>query len=245
MKIDLLSPSDHESFWVRQSAEVERILRELCRTESLLTLYAENGEDSSPSRVMEVDGTLKKLKLDCGPDETINARLAHSRSITVVANQHGIHIQFSAPAPVLDVDKGGRAWQLPWPDKLLRLQRRESYRLGTSLVHPIRCLVQTQQGTLETTLMDISVGGVAILAYEGGRFLETGQVLQGCRITLPDTAGEISCSLRIVNTFEVRLSNGRLSHRAGCQFVNLPASAETEIQRYILKTERERRSRYT
>jgi len=45
-------------------------------------------------------------------------------------------------------------------------------------------------------------------------------------------------------TFDVTLKNGRLTHRAGCEFIDLPPSIETAIQRYIIQVERERRNRY-
>lgn len=245
MKIELTSADDHERYWVRQAVEIERILRELGRTGGLITLYGENGRDFSLTRIVDVDAGSRYVWLDCGPDESINTRLAASPSTTLACSQDGIHIQFNAGTPEKVVYRNGHAWRLGWPDKILRLQRREYYRLSTSLVHPIRCHIHWPQGILETTVMDLSVGGVAILAYEGGHVLEAGQVFHGCHLTLPDTAGgEISFSLRIISTFDLRLKNGRLSHRAGCEFVDLPASVETEIQRYILKTERERRSRY-
>jgi len=48
----------------------------------------------------------------------------------------------------------------------------------------------------------------------------------------------------VCTTFEITLKNGRHTHRAGCQFIDLPASVETEIQRYIIRVDRERRTRY-
>jgi len=43
------------------------------------------------------------------------------------------------------------------------------------------------------------------------------------------------------STYDVSLKNGTISHRAGCQFINLPISIESEIQRYIFRVERDRR----
>lgn len=245
MKLDLTSTDDHERYWVRQSVEVERILREVCRTGGLVSLYGENGRDFSLTRIVDVDAGTKHVWLDYGPDENVNTRLAASRTATLSSSQDGVHIQFTVSTPEKVMYKSGHAWRMSWPDRILRLQRREYYRLSTSLVHPIRCLIKASRGVMETTVMDISVGGMAVLAYEGGHVLEAGQIFHGCRLTLPDMAGgEISFSLRVINTFDMRLKNGRMSHRAGCEFVDLPTSVETEIQRYILKTERERRSRY-
>ena len=61
-------------------------------------------------------------------------------------------------------------------------------------------------------------------------------------LVLPDF-GTIVTRLRIRNIFQVTNRTGVTMMRAGCQFVNLSASAENTIQRYILKTERERNAR--
>jgi c-di-GMP-binding flagellar brake protein YcgR len=60
---------------------------------------------------------------------------------------------------------------------------------------------------------------------------------------LPGT-GEFAVGLNVCTTFEITLKNGRLTHRAGCQFIDLPSSVETAIQRYIIQVDRERRARY-
>ena len=68
----------------------------------------------------------------------------------------------------------------------------------------------------------------------------SGDVYHGCRLTMPD-GGSFLVSLSVRSTYDVTLKNGVLSHRAGCQFINLPASIESEIQRYIFQLERNRR----
>jgi c-di-GMP-binding flagellar brake protein YcgR len=129
------------------------------------------------------------------------------------------------------------------PREMLRLQRREYYRLVTSVINPVKCMINTSAGLIETVVVDISIGGVGVLAYREEGVLKAGEVYQGCRITLPGT-GEFALSLSVRTTFDITLKNGRLTHRAGCQFIDLPASVETAIQRYIIRVERERRARY-
>lgn len=238
------SPAEIARYVLRQPVELERILKEMCRTGDIVTVSGNNGTDIAISRIVEVDTDDRTILLDYGPDENINARHAQCQLLTVTTSQGGVHIQFNIPTPEKIFHGSSPAWRARWPEQILRLQRREYYRLGTSLVNPVRCLLSTLRGAMETTVMDISVGGLAILAYEDGQILRPGQIFHGCRLSLPDHPGEISFSMRIIDTFDLVLKNGRKSHRAGCQFVDLPASMETEIQRYILKTERDRRSRY-
>jgi c-di-GMP-binding flagellar brake protein YcgR len=134
-------------------------------------------------------------------------------------------------------------FRVPMPRELLRLQRREYYRLVTSVVKPVKCLINTGAGLMESVVVDISIGGVGILAYPDDGRLKAGETYHGCRITLPGT-GEFAVGLSVCTTFEITLKNGRLTHRAGCQFIDLPPSVETAIQRYIIQIDRERRARY-
>jgi c-di-GMP-binding flagellar brake protein YcgR len=244
MKPALPQATDPAQYLISDGHEIDRILRELLHSRGLITAYADNGGDFVLSRITGLEPESGDILMDCGEDEAANARLANSRAITLCASLQGVSIQFETDRPRLTQTAGRRAWRLRRPRQVLRLQRRAFYRLTTSLVQPIRCLINTGRGPLQTTVMDISVGGIAILAYEDDGTLKADQVFRDCSLRLPDAAGEIRFNLRVINTFDLRLKNGRLSHRAGCQFVDLPPSAETEIQRFILKTERERRSRY-
>jgi c-di-GMP-binding flagellar brake protein YcgR len=129
------------------------------------------------------------------------------------------------------------------PKELLRLQRRESYRLATSVVNPVKCLINAGGHFLETVVIDISIGGIGILSYEGISLLKAGETYHGCRVEMPG-AGTFAVSLNVCTIFDVALKNGRVTHRAGCRFIDLPPSVETEIQRYINRLERQRLSRY-
>jgi c-di-GMP-binding flagellar brake protein YcgR len=53
----------------------------------------------------------------------------------------------------------------------------------------------------------------------------------------------VTVKLRICSVMETRGRAGANMHRAGCEFVNLPGPMLTQIQRYIIKIERERKAR--
>jgi hypothetical protein len=98
------------------------------------------------------------------------------------------------------------------------------------MLNPVKCLVNTGGTLLEAVVIDISIGGVGILPYEGPGLLRAGQTYHGCRIDLPGV-GTFAVSLNVCSTFDVELKRGRLTYRAGCQFIDLSPSVETEIQR--------------
>jgi len=244
MKHELIRPEDSERYRVSHSHTIERILKEIMDARSIVSLYVDHGQDFMLSSIVALDVERGALMLEQGVDREFNTRLLQAGRLICATTHDQVPIQFTGEE--LKAAKLGDAavFQVRFPRELLRLQRRDSYRLATSVLNPVKCLINTGGTFLEAVVIDISIGGVGILAYEGAGLLRAGQTYHGCRIDLPG-AGTFAVSLNVCTTFDVALKNGRLTHRAGCQFIDLPPSVETEIQRYIIRVERERRARYT
>ena len=243
MKIELTSSEERNRYLVHHPAEVQRILREVMQDKDIVTAYADDGRERMLTTIVDLDPASRSVYLDCGADEGMNSRLVTCREVTLSTTHDGVRVQFTAPALERVRHRQADVLRAVLPDELLRLQRREYYRLVTSLVDPIRCRITTDHGDLEATVVDLSVGGIGIIAYKPDVPLEVGRVYHGCRLSLP-ALGQFAVSLSVRSTFEVTLRNGRRSHRAGCQFIDLPPGLETALQRYITRAERERRKRY-
>jgi hypothetical protein len=65
-------------------------------------------------------------------------------------------------------------------------------------------------------------------------------IYSDCVIALPEI-GIITVTIQVKNTYEITLRNGQNCMRAGCQFIELTASMEAMIQRYIIKQEQIRK----
>ena len=243
MKIDLISTEDSGRYLVAHPREIERMLREILDDKGIVAIYGADGGDFILSTLLEIDADKDRILLEQGVDQEMNARLLAGQTCTFATTHDQIHIQFSSAR--LDSARFGdeAAFRIPMPKEVLRLQRREYYRLVTSVVNPVKCLINTRDGLMETTVVDISIGGVGVLSYAQEGRLKAGEIHHGCRIALPG-AGEFALGLKVRTTFDVTLKNGRLTHRAGCEFIDLPPSIETAIQRYIISVERNRRNRY-
>lgn len=243
MKIELITTEDRGRYLVSHPIEVERILREVMEEKNIIAVYGENAKQFLLSTLVAVEPAKGYLLLEQGVDAAMNALLLQSKECTFSSTHDQVHIQFSGTK--MEAEKLGKEplFRVPMPREVLRLQRREYYRLVTSVVNPVKCLINTGNGLLESVVVDISIGGVGVLAYPEVGSLKAGETFHGCRITLPGV-GEFAVGLNVCTTFEITLKNGRLSHRAGCRFIDLPASVETAIQRYIIQVDRERRARY-
>ncbi len=243
MKIELLTSEDADRYLVRHSIEIERVLRDVMQGKAIVAAYGENGKDFLLTSIVAIEPKENAIYLGYGPDERLNAQLLEAHNATFATTHDQVRVQFSCDRVEAVVYGHEPAFRVPIPNELLRLQRREYYRLVTSVVNPVKCMINTEAGMLEALVVDISIGGVGILAYQENGELTAGETYHGCRISLPG-AGEFALSLAVCTTFEITLKNGRHTNRAGCQFIELPPSVETEIQRYIIRVDRERRTRY-
>lgn len=236
--------SINENYWLDHRPTIVRILQELQQQKAIVSLCLERGGDFLLSTIVDVDVDKGLLLLEQGVDQEFNQLILAAGKVLCSSTHDQIHIEFNGT--MLQSAKFGEeaVFQVAIPKDMLRLQRRQAYRLSISVVNPLTCLIDLPEGrTLEATIVDISIGGIGILAYEGKGLLHTNETYHGCRIELPG-AGTYALSLQVCSTMDVTLRNGRTTYRAGCKFIDLPASVETEIQRYINRVERERRKRY-
>ncbi len=243
MKIQLLSCEDHTQYLLADAKEILRVLRGIQLNRTMVGLYASPDKDPALSSLVAVDADRRELILERGPSSLAVEALLACEEATCVAIFEQVHIQFTAAHPRAVQHEGAPCIRLDFPRQMLRMQRREYYRLTTSVINPVKCLVNSDKGFTETVVVDISVGGLGILALGENSQFEAGEVFHGCRIALPN-AGEFAVSLEVCSIYDLVLKNGSASLRAGCRFIDLPPSVETEIQRYIIRMDRERRTRY-
>ena len=189
------------------------------------------------------------LVFDYGSTDLVNQRALKADKLFCIASLNRVKIQFILRRLSNVQFEGRPAFQSAFPESLLRLQRREYYRLTMPVTRPLICHVPLPNTIgaakmLAFNAVDISGGGVALAFNAHGPVLTVDTDYPDCTIELPEV-GRVVGTLRVKSIFEVTLRSGALLQRAGCQFVALPGSMLTLIQRYIIKIERERKARET
>lgn len=241
----LLEPADYTEYLLRNRSEVLFVLRGLLADTDRITAYFNEGRDFLLTAVIAVDED--GVTLDYGSNAEMNQRALKAERVFCITSHERVRIQFLLHG-LRQVEFQGRpAFRAALPDNLLRLQRREYYRLTTPIARPLKCRIPlTSTGgagtTVEVNVIDISGGGLAIMVPPAGMPFEPGMEFPNCRIDLPEV-GILIATLEVRSVFEVTLRSGTQVTRAGCQFLNLPGPMLTLVQRYIIKVERERKAR--
>ncbi|WP_341675074.1 flagellar brake protein [Niveibacterium sp. SC-1] len=240
---------DLARFVVRGPKEIRFLMRQLSERTSLVSAYPADAGHFALLSILDVpESPDEHLILDVSQDEAQNTALLRSERIICVSQLDRVRIQFELPGI-----QAGRHLDKPalisrMPAAVLRLQRREFYRLQTPVTDPVRCVVPIGEAgksqPLDTRVLDISGGGVAVCLPDTGHGFHVDREFTGCQLFLQDTQALV-IRLRVRNLFKVTLPGGNEILRAGCEFVGLTPAQENHIQRYILRIERERAARGT
>jgi len=236
--------TDQSKYLIHSRPEIAAILNTLAKSATVVTAYFDGGSDFVLTSIAGVKPDQDKVFVDYGADAAANQRALQTRDITFVATHERIRIQFSAES-LRAARLGGReVLSMALPASLLRLQRREYFRISTPLTRPLLCRIPPlrarPQATAEVTIVDISCGGISVIDFTEPAGIETGARFRNCRIRLPDL-GEVTTDIEVRSTFEVTFKNGAKHRRAGCEFIGMRERDRALIQRYISRLERERR----
>jgi len=240
--LSLADGDDASSFTVSWKKEIVYILRAVMAKTELVSAYFNHGESFILTSIIAVDPDEGLVFLDFGANEETNEKILKSEKIIFVTAHDKVKVQFVSRR-IEKVRLDGRdVFRIELPDSLIKLQRRDCYRVTTPIARPLKCIVLMKGGhKIEMAVADISIGGVGVVLPPADMVVERGMIFNGCNLVLPEI-GNIVATMEIRNVFEVTSINGLKTQRAGCQFINLSPNMQSMIQRYIIKVQRERRA---
>lgn len=248
LKFELLQADDYSRYLLRGRTDILFNLRGLIQKRAMLSAFIDASADSFLTAIVALSADENRLILDAASDETTNRRVEAAEQLICVTQLDRIKIQFAARGIQRIQHEGHDAFRVQVPDVMLRLQRREYFRLTAPSAHSLTCLIPTTIGgehreiSVEASVLDISGGGLSITIPSEGMVVEPDMEFGNCRLMLPET-GAIVTSLRVRNLFRITNRDGSITLRAGCEFTHLSSAMASTIQRYILKVERERNAR--
>ncbi|MGV7209054.1 flagellar brake protein [Oxalobacteraceae bacterium A2-2] len=233
-------------FEVESRREIIALLRAIGEKNQLIRMLIQGEADVCVTTIVHVDEASNSVLLDCSINQEQNLRVLQSRRLSFETSLDKIRILFAAEKVESATFEGNPAFRIAIPPSLIRLQRREFYRMPTPVSNPVRVVIplpaELGGGSTGFPLADISCGGIAIL--DNKRILgdTIGKNYTDCRIELTDSA-IIETSLQIRNSLDLTLLNNKTNRRLGCQFVDMKRGALNLVQRYITRLERERNAR--
>lgn len=243
-----LGTENQSPFQVDSRREIISLLRGLKDSNQFISMLIHDGAEVFITSILDVDDSNNTVTVDSAPGQLANQRIVEAHRVSFEGLLDKIGIQFSTTGVHLANFENRPALQFSIPSSLIRLQRREYYRINTPVSTPIKVgfpvELNDKPEVLKLSLVDISCGGIAVLDERKILDCTPGKIYEHCTLELP-TIGTIDVTLEIRNSQDLVLLNGKTNRRIGCQFSNLSNSVLTSVQRYIMKLERERNSKLT
>lgn len=230
-------------YQVYSRREITTLLRGILETNQLVRMVFNNGSESIITTLLEVNSDTGMVVVDSGKSQPQNQRIVDSNNISFETTLARIRLLFFTKYVDGCLHDNRAAFCFAIPTSLIRLQRREFYRVH-ALRDPVLFAYETEHGLIQTSafMRDISAGGVGLHDEEMVLDTTTGKVYENCRISFPEKKF-ITVNLQIRNSQEITAPNGNKFRRIGCQFVSMSNRSLMMLQRYITKLERDQNAK--
>ena len=251
MKKNVLLQPEHFSgdkdieFRISAKKEMQSILQNIAEKGMRVALYY---DDHNFVLTTLIGANAKGLWLDIGPFPPENKKVTLSDKIIFVSVHQNVKVQFVAHDVKMTSLEGDEVFYTDLPDFLLRIQRRNYFRLSVPASTPITCTIpirpynpakpEEPEILRKAPVWDISVGGIVLLCGEHETELLPKTTFQNCLIALPGT-GTIRVNIEVRSNIKVTARNDSVTTRVGCQFIRPDNQIQSMLQNYITRLQSE------
>lgn len=229
--------TDVDAFTITFRREIVFYLNKLINDQEPVTVMFNDGDEILLTMLLDLDDEQGVLVFDWGGSERVNQCLLKASHAYFVANPVGVRNQFMTDRVRETVYQGRPAFATGIPEKFVRLQRREFFRLTLPISRRIPCALRLggDGRKLDLNVLDIGLGGVGFEARGDGLPVEIGEVVPGVTIDL-GKFGVLRVDLEIRY---IRQPNPETKKpgKLGCRFVSLNSRQEHDLQRFITQVQ--------
>ena len=234
LTIETFSENEDGRFAIISKNEIKNILRTVYLRNTRAALYYSEGHSFYLTTLLAV--TEDGIWIDPPSKPQYIRNILNSDRIVFVSSHNQAKVQFDTDLVLQDTYNGRNALFLSLPPKLLRLQRRDYFRLDAGPKNPLTCVINPipnqSHSKHEAAIMDISIGGISLVSEETDFDLTPGTTFPRCEITLP-SIGNLTATVQVMSAFDVTAKTGKKVRRAGCEFVNPDSRITGLLQRYV------------
>ena len=233
-------------FGVVDQETIVTLLNRMIEQRAMLEAAVPGGNAALLSAVLHVDEKRAEVIFDATPHADVERVVIAQPNVAFSARVDRVDVRFITGPLVKIKFEGMPAYRAPLPDAMTYMQRREFFRIEVPARHPAYCQVMVPAGDdhppreLRTRIYDISGGGVSLFIPPGTDDILTGGANFGaCKLLLPEHQ-PVLVGLRVRRNFRISRRQAISQVCAGCEFVDLRSAAQTTVQRYLMRLDRER-----
>ena len=231
------APGGLDEFRISAPREIAAMLRRLVEASVQLNLNASDGSVVGAT-VWGADAERGSLAFNVDAHDPALPALLECQEVTVVGYLDSVKLQFDARHPVLVHGHRASVLNCGYPRELFRFQRRGAFRVRPLLRETPVARVRhpgTAELSLSLRVLDVSIGGCALLLSADAPALQPGCVMNDAQIELDaDTRFQVNLRLQHITSLGGNAGGVRL----GCEFVRVDPTELRSLQRYIDQTQK-------
>ena len=227
-------------FRVTAPGEIRALLKQLMDDAVPLNLSASDGS-AYTTMLWTVDPAAGRISFTADMMAPAVHDIVEADECAAVAYLDRIKLQFDVSDLVLVQGHKASVLQARLPREVFRFQRRNTFRVRTiERTAPVAAFRHPAipDMSLALRVLDVSIGGCALLQPANVPTLQPGAVIKGVRLSL-DAETQIDAGLMLHHVTSTGAENG--SVRLGCEIVGMSATAQRALQLYIDQTQKRRR----
>jgi c-di-GMP-binding flagellar brake protein YcgR len=227
-------------FRVTAPGEIRSLLKQLMDDAVPLNLSASDGS-AYTTMLWTVDPASGRISFTADMMAPAVHDIVEADECVAVAYLDRIKLQFDVSDLVLVQGHKASVLQARLPPEVFRFQRRNTFRVRTiERTAPVAAFRHPAIPDMSLVLrvLDVSIGGCALLQPANVPTLQPGVVIRGVRLSL-DGATQIDAGLMLHHVTSTGAENG--SVRLGCEIVGMSPTSQRALQLYIDQTQKRRR----
>lgn len=234
-----MSEKDNEERYYTKGTEIYSVFRTLQSQHYAINIQFSPQGSFYNSLIVKADLEKKAIYLDEFVPREGHLKAVGKMPFSLHATLNGIKIHGkNLVVSNLHTDDSGILYRVPFPDKLLYLQRRDAYRVRVPsfMGLKVHCLSKSSNKTLVANVLNMSVTGFR-MAIEGQPEPEL-EIAEEFDTNLAgvDDDQPLQCRVSVANVYYDKLKDATI---CGCNFIDLETPTQIKINRFVTHLQRE------
>jgi c-di-GMP-binding flagellar brake protein YcgR len=232
----LTDQTDLESIKLTSADDIQHLIKKICAKHSLLSVLIEFSDEYYGSTIIEINNKENYLVIDELYPIEGHEKIKTGSRLTFNTQYQGAFVNFVSTIEAIGENKKAAYYKIRMPDEVEYHQRRNTYRIATSLSETIPVtLVNEDEVMINGELRDLSHGGLCIRINALPHILlKSEDYIPTCLIQVSNRQ-KILTSINICHVLELKETG---SLRVGAEFANMSKIDRRELEHLIASLER-------
>ncbi|MDH4394265.1 MAG: flagellar brake protein [Limnobacter sp.] len=217
---------------------IGKYLHNMQEEENEVYIYFNEGQQSFVTEILGMDLSNGHVWLGRPYDKNLLSGLNEHTEFVAVAFPENIKLQFQCKGILQSVYEGGQALRIEVPKSMVRLQRRNYFRVMADEEMMAHLHIEDDGLKGDYELVDISLAGCGISVPTRQQF-KVGQIIASAKLVVPDGSPPLKVKLTVKN-IKTNPDNNQ-DRCVGCEMILLIPKEESRLQRFLLAAERRQR----